>query len=147
MINRFIGTYEYSVDSKGRVNVPAKFRRSIDSCSDTTLYIRMAPNNALWIYPEDVWQAEAEKLARLPKTPKNLKYYSMVYRSMTDSVIDSQGRITISGKQLSHVGTASKVALVGMGDFIEVIHPDALVQDTEDFDELFYSAAAEFEHE
>ncbi|MGM0462755.1 MAG: division/cell wall cluster transcriptional repressor MraZ [Fibrobacterota bacterium] len=146
-MSRFIGTYEYSVDAKGRVNVPAKFRKAIEKNGDSVLYIRKAPNNALWIYPEDVWEKEAAKLEQLPKTPKNLKYCAMVYRSMTDSAIDSQGRITISAKQLGHANIDKKVALVGMGNFIEVVHPKKLEEDESDFDDLFFSAVTYDDHE
>ncbi|MGM0442641.1 MAG: division/cell wall cluster transcriptional repressor MraZ [Fibrobacterota bacterium] len=147
MVNRFIGTYEYSVDAKGRVNIPAKFRKTIESDGSPTLYIRKAPNNALWVYPEDVWEKEARKLEQLPKTPKNLRYYSMVYRSMTDSTVDSQGRITISPKQRRHAQIDKKVALVGMGNFIEIVHPDVIEDDNEDFDDLFFSAVEAESHE
>ncbi len=143
MVSRFNGTYEYSVDAKGRMNIPAKFRKSLVATGSEVLYIRKAPNNSLWIYPADVWEIEATKLDTLPKSAQNLKYRRSVYRTLSDSTIDAQGRITITAAQLSYVKINKKATLVGMGSYIELVHPDALIEDDDDFDELYFEAEAE----
>ncbi len=147
LVIRFNGVFEYSIDAKGRINIPAKFRKSLATSGSETLYIRKMPNKSLGIYPVDVWEKEAEKLASLPTTPQNMKYQRTVYRSLTDSTIDAQGRITITPAQLSYVGVAKKATLVGMGNYIELVSPDALLDEDDDFDDAFYTAEADATNE
>ena len=143
VISRFNGTYEYSIDSKGRINIPAKFRKALATSGSDTLFIRKAPNNSLWVYPQDVWEKEALKLEDMGNSKASLDYRRRVYRSLSDSTIDGQGRISITAKQLAFANIDKKAVLVGMGNYIEIVHPDSLEDDDEDFDDLYFSAVSE----
>ncbi len=136
------------MDAKGRVNIPAKFRKALSEENGApTLYIRRAPENTLWIYPADVWEQQAAKIESLANTPKNLKYKQLLYRSLSDSTLDSQGRISLTSKQLAYVKADKKIALVGMGNYIEVISVGALDEDEDEYDDLFFAAEGELDHE
>lgn len=143
MKNRFIGSYEYSIDSKGRVNVPARFRKSLSEDAEDTFVICFAPDQRLRAYPLDEWARIEERYSKLKPTPKNLKFLRAIHQTMSESVLDSQGRITLTPQQLKYSGIDKKVALVGFSSeyCIELCAPANLVEeDEEDFTDLFYGA-------
>lgn len=143
MDNRFIGSFEYSIDSKGRVNIPAKFRKALSKEANETFVISFAADNRLRVYPMDEWTKIEEANAKLPKTPKNLKYLRVLSQSLSETTLDSQGRITLTPKHLKYAGIEKKVALVGLSSerCIEICIPENLIDiEDEDFSDLFYGA-------
>ncbi len=141
--NRFIGSYEYSIDSKGRVNMPARFRKSLSDESEETFVICYAPDKRLRAYPLDEWSRIEERYSKLPPTPKNLKFLRALNQSMSESILDSQGRISLTPQQMAYATIDKKVSLVGFSSehCIELCAPVNLVdEEEEDFTELFYGA-------
>jgi len=141
--NRFIGSYENSIDTKGRVNMPARFRKSLSEESEDTFVICFAPDNRLRVYPLDEWPKIEERYAALPPTPQNLQFLRAINQSMSETTLDSQGRITITALQLKYAGIDKRASLVGFSSehCIEICAPSNLIDETKiDFTDLFYDA-------
>ncbi len=145
-MSRFRGSYEYSVDEKGRVNVPAKFRKALNPDADETFVVVRAPNNCLRAYPLDAWSEFEDELDARPQTPQTLKLRRQLYASVSDSKLDSQGRISLTALQMQISGIDKKLILVGQGPYIElwdITRYEEFLGDGDDFDEAFFQSAQE----
>jgi MraZ protein len=116
----FLGRFDYSVDSKGRLNIPAKFRKCLSPEADDTFIIVPAPSGCLRAYPQNEWVKEEETLSRIPQTLDNLRYTRMIREAASDSRLDSQGRIMLNRTQLDASAIKDSVVLVGSNRFIEI---------------------------
>ena len=146
MSHRFIGRFEYSVDAKGRVNIPARFRKALTPSAAETFVICLAPDNRLRAYPSDVWTAIEARYAKLPSTPQNTQFLRALYQSIEEVELDGQGRIKLAQHLCDYAGITNKVALIGFSSeqCIELCAPEQLVDSSEyDFSDLFYQAHAE----
>ena len=94
-----MGEYQHSVDIKGRLIVPAKFRERL---SDTFVITR-GLDNCLFGYPMDEWRKLEEKLKGLPMTKKDTRAFTRFFFSgATEVELDKQGRINIPTALLSY---------------------------------------------
>ena len=64
VVNMFIGEYEHSIDTKGRVIIPAKFRDELEE----TFVMTKGLDNCLFVYPKEEWEVIESKLKELPMT-------------------------------------------------------------------------------
>ena len=144
--NRFIGSFEYSIDTKGRVNMPARFRKSLSKESNETFVVCYAPDNRLRAYPLDEWVTIEKRYSELPPTKKNVTFLRAIHQTMSESTLDAQGRVTLTAQQMNYAKIDKKVALVGFSSehCIELCGPELLVpEEEEDFTALFYGALGE----
>jgi len=118
MLGWFTGKFEYALDAKGRVSIPAKFRDLVkDSAKFHTIRV---PKFRIRIYPEDEWEKKALQYENLPETEIFDEYKREFYESQADSDLDSQGRITIPSVQLKQIRYGGgKIVMLGMGKYIE----------------------------
>ena len=63
--NTFIGEYTYSLDSKGRVNIPSKFRQTLSTDNQNTFVITRGLDSCIWVYPLVQWKEIEENLRKL----------------------------------------------------------------------------------
>ena len=63
--NTFTGEYSYSIDTKGRVNIPAKFRNVLTANNDQSFVITRGMDPCVWVYPIIVWQSIEDELRKL----------------------------------------------------------------------------------
>jgi len=117
----FRGNHPTRVDEKGRLKVPAEFKRLIDEKYGTQFYITSVDGRVAQVYPFEEWQRIEEKLARLsnfnPTKKKFLdrtNYYGQVVE------IDGQGRLLIPSLLRESAGIQGEVAVVGNLTFLEV---------------------------
>jgi len=117
----FRGSFEHSVDSKGRVSVPSKFRDVIADRYDGRLVMAMDYDKCLTVYPLEEWEKLEEKIRSLPTMKKEVKdFMRFLLSSATECELDKQGRILIPPAHREHAGIAKNVILVGIIDKIEV---------------------------
>ena len=143
-MSRFRGLYEYSIDDKGRVNVPAKFRKVLNPQADETFVVCRGPNLCLRAYPQDRWALYESELEARPQTPQTVRLRRQIYASVSDSQLDGQGRVTLTPLQMQIGGIGKKVVVVGQGSFIELWDPKRYKEylgTGEDFDDVFYQSA------
>ncbi|MEC7621869.1 MAG: division/cell wall cluster transcriptional repressor MraZ, partial [Candidatus Neomarinimicrobiota bacterium] len=63
--NTFIGEYSYTLDAKGRINIPSKFRSSLSKDNDQSLVITRGMDKCIWLYPLIIWQTIENELRKL----------------------------------------------------------------------------------
>ena len=133
---KFVGSYTHQLDEKGRVSLPASFRRE---AADQRFVLYPAFPPALTLYPELTWMEVEKRLSELQsKNPEARMYVLSVMSSAVEVTPDAQGRILIPAR-LKEVGQLDgQVMLVGAIDRVELWNP-AL------FEESVRSEATRFE--
>ena len=125
--NTFIGEYQYSLDSKGRINIPAKFRQSLSKDNDNTLVATRGQDPCIWIYPIKEWKKIEDELRKLSSISGiHRTFVRQIARSATPSTCDKQGRIIISPSLLSYAEINKEALILGMINKIEIWNPDIL---------------------
>ena len=120
---RFIGNIEAKTDSKGRVFLPACFRRILQAGGyDKVMLRKDVYQDCLVIYPEESWNRQLDLLrSRLDKWNSR---HQMIFRQFVADVeelsIDSNGRILLQKRYLNMAGIKQEVRFVGMDDTIEI---------------------------
>ena len=85
----FIGEYQASIDEKGRISIPAKFRSQLKA----KVVVTRGLDNSLFLYTAEEWKKLAEKLASLPISTANTRAFSrLMLAGAMDCDLDKQGR-------------------------------------------------------
>ena len=125
--NTFIGEYAYSLDSKGRVNIPAKFRQSLSDDNECTFVIARGMDSCVWIHPLIQWKDIESNLRNLSSLSKiNRTFVRNTARYASPSTYDKQGRITLTPSLIDYAGLDKDVLIVGMVNKIEIWNPTRL---------------------
>lgn len=113
----FMGEYKHSIDSKGRLILPAKFREELGE----SFVVTRGLDNCLFIYPEKEWMEFDEKLQALPLINESSRKLNRFFHSgATLCEPDKQGRILIPQSLREHAGLDKEACLIGMGKKIEI---------------------------
>jgi MraZ protein len=139
----FHGKYDYSIDIKGRVNIPAKFRKSLATEAAETFIICRAPDDCLRAYPQNLWSAYVTELNSRPETEGTIIYKRKLYGTVSESTLDAQGRITLMANQLAIAGITKEVSLIGNENYIEIWDTakyTEYISGGDDFDTVFYQS-------
>jgi MraZ protein len=120
----FRGHFRHTIDPKGRLSIPSKFREGLREAGSDRLVI--APNgSSLDVYPEDKWRELEERVAALPKLDPDRRQYQHVYLSAgLDVVLDPHGRVQILQDYRERSGLAKNVVIIGMMDHFEIWDED-----------------------
>lgn len=128
---RFIGNIEAKSDSKGRMFLPACFRRALQVAGSSKLMMRKDIfQDCLVLYPEESWNRQLDMLrARLDRWNAQ---HQMIFRQFVADVeeinIDSNGRILIPKRYMKMAGIEQEVRFIGMDDTIEIWAKEKLEQ-------------------
>lgn len=143
MAGRFHGRFDYSLDAKGRVNIPAKFRKALSPEAGETFVICRAPDGCLRAYPNDLWETYEAELASRPETPETLRHKRLLYNTISDSTLDAQGRISLTPAQMALANISKDVTLIGQANYIEIWDTEkynAYLGNADDFDSVFFQS-------
>ena len=125
--NTFTGEYQYSLDSKGRINIPAKFRQSLSKNNQNTFVTTRGQDPCIWIYPLTEWKKIEDELRNLSSVSGiHRTFVRQIARSATPSTCDKQGRIMISPSLISYSSLNREALIIGMINKIEIWNPDIL---------------------
>ena len=125
--NTFIGEYHYSLDSKGRVNIPAKFRQSLSKDNKNTFIATRGQDPCIWVYPLNEWKKIELELRNLSSVSGiHRTFVRQIARSATPSTCDKQGRIMINPSLISYAGIEKEALIIGMINKIEIWNIDIL---------------------
>jgi len=125
--NTFIGEYNYSLDSKGRVNIPAKFRQSLSKDNKNTFIATRGQDPCIWIYPLAEWKKIELELRNLSSVSGiHRTFVRQIARSATPSTCDKQGRIMINPSLISYAKIEKEALIIGMINKIEIWNIDIL---------------------
>ncbi len=108
------GTYEHSIDTKGRLFVPAKLREELGP----VCYLTLGLDCCLSIYPEESWNVFTEKFASLPITQS--KTMRPLFANAAKCEPDSQGRILIPQFLRSYAKLDKDVVIIGVHNRAEI---------------------------
>jgi MraZ protein len=113
----FLGEYEHSLDAKGRLAIPARFRALLGEGA----IITRGFDGCLVIYPADVWQTVAKKLDSLSSTQEAARMAKrFVFSGATECEFDKQGRVLVPAFLRSYAELAETVVVVGQFSRIEI---------------------------
>ena len=125
--NTFIGEYAYSLDSKGRVNVPAKFRQSLSEDNENTFVITRGVDPCIWVYPLSHWKEIESNLRNLSSILKiHRTFVRNTARYASPSTYDKQGRITLTPSLIEYADLDKDVLIIGMINKMEIWNPNRL---------------------
>ena len=112
----FTGEYNHTIDIKGRIIVPAKFRSELGS----EFVITVGLDGCLFIYPQKEFDELATKLAQLPGTAQARKLQRYIMSSAACVEVDKQGRILIPSVLREFSELQKDVVLIGVGSRVEI---------------------------
>jgi len=128
---RFIGTALQTVDSKGRVVLPARFKRLLTPGDQDTMVLTVGRESCLLLYPLTEWGRLAELLDSMPRGPAKRDAIRTISDNTTELELDAAGRLTLPREFLSRVGIDRDVALVGQLRYIELWAREPYERDAE----------------
>lgn len=118
----FIGEFHHTLDDKGRLAVPVKFRADIAAGAVVTRGL----DRSLFLYPKAVWEQLATKLAALPMGQADTRAFARLMLSGAMEVeIDKSGRLGIPEYLRSYAGMTKNVVVAGLYDRMELWDEDA----------------------
>lgn len=113
----FIGEYRHTLDDKGRLSVPIKFRDDVAS----GLVVTRGLDRSLFLYPKHEWERLAQKLAALPLGQADTRAFArLMLAGAMEAELDGSGRIVIPPYLRDYAGLQKKVVLTGLMDRMEV---------------------------
>jgi MraZ protein len=121
----FYGRYDYTIDEKARVNVPARFRKAAGAASEERYVITLGLDQCIYVYPPEQWIGIEEKLHRLSSDlPEERFYIRTIASHASDSKVDAQGRISLPRNLITKLGIEKNVIIIGAFDHIEIWRPE-----------------------
>ena len=116
----FLGRFEHTIDEKGRLNIPARFRDLFIERSSGKLILTCF-DSCIEAYPLDEWRHLEEKLKSLSLFQKDVRTFSrLVYSSAAECALDSQGRILIPSQLREMAQLGRDVTLAGAFNRMEI---------------------------
>lgn len=114
----FKGTFEHSIDTKGRLIVPAQFRKNL---GEQFVIAKSFADPCLVIYTQESWNSVVADLLSKPMNTAQMRAFKRkIFSSACDCEIDKQGRILIPAELRTFAGIDKDVVSLGVGDRIEV---------------------------
>jgi MraZ protein len=122
----FLGEFEHSIDDKGRLTIPAKFRDELES----GIVITRGLDGCLWAYPRSEWETLTEKMLReLPSnTPAGRNFARFFFSSAVDSIPDRQGRVLIPQNLRTYADIQNETVVIGVMNRVEIWSPARWVE-------------------
>jgi MraZ protein len=113
----FMGEYHHTIDLKGRMIVPAKFRDGLGE----TFVITRGLDQCLFGYPMSEWKQIEEKLKALPLTKKDARAFTRFFFSgATECELDKQGRVNLATPLLQYAKLEKECVVIGVSNRIEL---------------------------
>lgn len=113
----FMSEYNHSIDAKGRMIVPAKFREALGN----DFVVTQGLDGCLFVFPNSEWQVFEEKLRGLPVSNKDARKFTRFFLAGAASVeLDSQGRILLPAVLRNFAGLEKEAVVVGVGSRVEI---------------------------
>ena len=131
----FLGRFAHTLDTKGRLAVPARFRASLEE----GVVVTRGMDRCVAAYPMPVWEDLAGKISALPMTDPNARQFRrMVFAEAANLSLDSQGRIVVPPELRSYAAIDRDAVIIGVHTSFEIWSPSgwdamqALVDDEGD---------------
>src|SRR5215469_2025583 len=112
----FLGEYEHTIDAKGRLAVPAKFRAQLDRGA----VLSKGMGRCLSVYTMTRWEEKSAALVADKSDEALRDFERRIYPSACEVELDGQGRLVIPAKLREYASLGSEVTVVGVRDHIEI---------------------------
>jgi len=113
----FIGEYSHTIDTKGRLSMPARFRDLLGE----HFIVTKGLDQSLFVYPESEWRILENKLKQLPLTNQDARaFVRFFFAGATECELDQQGRIRIPANLRDHAELEKEVSVIGVGTRVEI---------------------------
>ena len=117
----FTGEYRHTVDDKGRIAVPSKFRAQLDGGAVVSRWI----DGCLAIHTLAGWALLADKIAELPVTDASARLFGRsVFAGATETELDKQGRVLLPAYLREGIGLSNEALVIGARDHAEIWSPE-----------------------
>lgn len=118
LVEMFLGNYHRTVDSKGRIFIPSKFREDLIK---GMVISKGFDENCLFLFSKDGWQKLEEKILSNPLAKRSTQGFSRwFFSSASEENLDQQGRIRIPQSLMAHAGLKKDIVLVGVSGRAEI---------------------------
>ena len=112
-----LGEYEHSIDTKGRIAMPAKLREGLGG----KFIITKGMDGCLFVYAMDEWQRVEQKLASLPMSRKTARDFTrFLFGGACEGECDKQGRVLLPASLRRYAGLEREAVIVGVGSRAEI---------------------------
>jgi len=117
----FYGEYFHSIDRKGRLILPSKFREVARANFIEKFFVTRGLDTCLFMFPEEEWRSQETKFKAMPFTKQESRIFNRLYFSGAVEVIpDRQGRILLPQFQKDYAQIKKDVVIVGVSNRIEI---------------------------
>lgn len=117
-----MGEYQHSIDDKGRLIIPAKFREELGA----GFVVTRGLDNCLFVYPRKEWETLEAKLKSLPLTSADARaFVRFFFSGATECDLDKQGRILIPGPLREYGKLVRDCVVIGVSNRVEIWSKEA----------------------
>ena len=112
----FLGNYNYTIDEKGRVTIPAKLRSDLGA----DFILTRGLDGCIALYPRKAWDVIISKYKDLPNLQNTRNVLRFILSSASACNLDKQGRLSISSSLLQFAGIQKECVIIGVDDCLEI---------------------------
>ena len=113
----FIGEYQHTIDSKGRLFIPARFREGLGD----KFILTKGLDGCLFVYPPKEWTALEQKMRSLPFTRADARaFVRFFFSGATECEVDKQGRILIPSSLREYASLEKETMVIGISSRVEI---------------------------
>lgn len=112
----FVGEYHHTMDEKGRLTIPSKFREELKE----TFIITRGLDHCLFIYSKEEWNQVVSKYKELPNIKDARNFMRFFLAGASEVELDKQGRINIAAPLVQYAGLEKECIIIGVNDRLEV---------------------------
>ena len=130
----FTGEYNHSIDAKGRVIVPSKFREQLGE----EFVVTKGLDGCLFVYPKSEWEGIEEKFRGLPTNAETRRFMRFLFAGAATCEVDKQGRILIPPNLREHADLQKDIVSAGVLNRVEIWNKDRWLESSnyDDMDEV-----------
>ena len=116
----FRGRYEHTIDPKGRLSIPARYREELQARNITTLILTEG-DHSVWAFPLDEWEQLEERLRQHPQlSPERRNVARLMVSSAKECPVDRAGRTLVPPELRDFAGLKRDVMITGVLDYFEI---------------------------
>lgn len=113
----FLGEYQHSIDDKGRIIIPAKFRDGLGS----DFIVTRGLDNCLFVYPREEWSQLEQRLRALPSMAANARAFSrLLFSGASEGEWDKQGRVNLPNHLRDYAKLTKECTIIGVSTRVEI---------------------------
>ena len=117
----FYGEYQHTIDRKGRLIIPAKFRQLLCENYIEKLYVTRGLDKCLFVFAEEEWKLQEQKFKDMPFTRSDSRKFNRLFFSGASEInFDKQGRVLIPQYLKNYAHIRKNVVMVGVSNRFEI---------------------------